>query len=54
MVVRYGLFIKLLNLGVSTQLVLIISLRKEEGYKWISVKPHNDRSVPDKVSINHL
>lgn len=33
MVVSYGLFNKLINLGVSAQLVLIISLRKEEGYQ---------------------
>lgn len=32
MLISYGLLIKLINLDVSAQLELIISLRKEEGY----------------------
>lgn len=33
MLISYGLLIKLINLDVSAQLELIISLRKEEGYQ---------------------
>ena len=47
MVISYGLFIKLINLGVSAQLVLIDSLGKEEGYPTIDErirrKPLNQR-----------
>lgn len=33
MLISYGLLIKLINFDVSAQLELIISLRKEEGYR---------------------
>lgn len=64
MVISYGLFIKLINLGVPTQVLLIDSLGKEEGYPLLSIdriffenfsgcflcKVFNNRSV---ITLHH-